>query len=51
MTFLQAECYRDLGTQHDCIDTANVLEAHSLTGASAELMCRVLTLLSVSLLR
>jgi tetratricopeptide (TPR) repeat protein len=50
MTFLQAECYRDLGEQEDSVATTNVLKAHSLTKASAELMCRVLTLASVSLL-
>jgi tetratricopeptide (TPR) repeat protein len=49
MTFLEAECYRDMGQQQDCIAVTKQLRAHALTVDSSELMCRVLTLESVSL--
>ncbi|MFT4470306.1 hypothetical protein ACMX2H_10400 [Arthrobacter sulfonylureivorans] len=49
MTFLEAECYRDMGQQQDCIAVTKRLRVHSLTAESSELMCRVLTLQSVSL--
>ncbi|MGW6175037.1 hypothetical protein ACWF5H_16245 [Arthrobacter sp. NPDC055138] len=49
MTFLEAESYRESGDQKNCINTARSLKHHSLSLGSAELMCRVLTLESVSL--
>ena len=48
MTFLEAECFRELGRYYDCISTAETLKAHALTVASPELLCRVLTIRSVA---